>query len=248
MHYKELKKAWSDTHRHRRAVRDRRSRCRGQKPVAHLQERPALGARGLAFDRRLWRPRLRWSTRDDRLTYAEAHAKVNAIAAWMFARWREARRPRRHRHAQLSRLAADLLGLRLHRRGDAVGMNAWWVAEEIEVCGEGRRARRSSSPTPNGWTRILEKPGVAGEALLVAVRTDAPRTSVIPLRGRGGAAAARCRWSASIPTPTPASSPPPARPAFRRSAQLTHRGCVANLMNMGFSSGPGPGPVLAIRN
>ena len=53
---------------------------------------------------------------DERLTYGQAHAQVAAVANWLMAQVRQARRPGRHRHAQLSGMDADLLGLRLHRR------------------------------------------------------------------------------------------------------------------------------------
>ena len=159
---------------------------------------------------------------------------MNAIANWLFGRGREARRPGRHRHAQLSRMAADLLGLRLHRRrrgrherlvgGRRDGLRAEGLRAEGDLLR--RRAPRADPASARRWRPA---PSWSRRA---STRSPA---GVIAWRRGDRATAARCRTSRSIPTPTPASSTPPARPAFPKGAQLTHRGCIANLFNMMFS-------------
>jgi long-chain acyl-CoA synthetase len=114
-----------------------------------------------------------------------------------------------------------------------VGMNAWWVADEVEY------ALKDSAPKvtfcdAERLERILERPDTAARTHLVAVRVDNPPPGVTPwaevLRHGGELPqvqvdpdADACIFYTSGTT------------GFPKGAQLTHRGCVSNLFNMMFS-------------
>jgi long-chain acyl-CoA synthetase len=112
-------------------------------------------------------------------------------------------------------------------------MNAWWVADEVEY------ALNDSEPKivfcdHERLDRILERPATAARCALVATRTETLPPGVIP-------------WSAVVShegaLPDVAIDPDADACIFYTSgttgrpkgAQLTHRGCINNLMNMMFS-------------
>ena len=157
---------------------------------------------------------------------------MNAIAAWL---WSQGVRPgdrvaiamRNYPEWMLLYWACVCIGVA------AVGMNAWWVTEELEY------ALKDSAPKvvfcdEERLARILERPAMAEGARLVVTRMDAPPAGVLPFSqvlAHGGDMpevqvdpdADACIFYTSGTT------------GFPKGAQLTHRGCVANLMNMGFS-------------
>src|SRR5215813_8286140 len=114
-----------------------------------------------------------------------------------------------------------------------VGMNAWWVTEELEY------AVRDSAPKvifadQERLTRMLERPGLADGVKLVAVRTPTVPSGVADYAeviNRNGTLpdvaidpdADACIFYTSGTT------------GFPKGAQLTHRGCLANLMNLMFA-------------
>jgi long-chain acyl-CoA synthetase len=115
----------------------------------------------------------------------------------------------------------------------AVGMNAWWTASEMAFGLADARPKILFADAER-IARIAEQPGMLGEALLVAVRTDATPAGAAPwaeVIAQGGALpqvqvdpdADVCIFYTSGTT------------GFPKGAQLTHRGCVANLFNMVFS-------------
>jgi long-chain acyl-CoA synthetase len=169
---------------------------------------------------------------DERITYGEAHRRVGAIASWMLANGvqpgdRIAIAMRNYPEWMLIYWAAVSVGV------GVVGMNAWWVADEVEY------ALNDSEPKivfcdHERLDRILERPATAARCTLVATRTETLPPGVIP-------------WSAVMShegvLPEVAIDPDADACIFYTSgttgrpkgAQLTHRGCINNLMNMMFS-------------
>jgi len=169
---------------------------------------------------------------DERITYAEAHRRVAAIAGWLFERGvrpgdRVAIAMRNYPEWLLIYWACCAIGVA------AVGMNAWWVADKVEY------ALGDSEPKvvfcdAERLERVLERPGTAARFKLVAVRTDHRPRGVIPYAeviAHGDALpdvdvdpdADACIFYTSGTTGRP------------KGAQLTHRGCINNLMNLMFA-------------
>jgi long-chain acyl-CoA synthetase len=169
---------------------------------------------------------------DERLTYAEAHDRVNAIAAWLAGHGvvpgdRVAIAMRNYPEWMLIYWACVSSGIAV------VGMNAWWVAEEIEY------ALKDSTPKvvfadAERVKRLEEQPGITEGMVLVAVRAP-------------GAPARYASYAqvAATPGAMPAVDIDPDADAcifytsgttgFPKGAQLTHRGCVSNLFSIMFS-------------
>ncbi|MBA4013691.1 MAG: AMP-dependent synthetase [Phenylobacterium sp.] len=229
MHYRELKQAWSELTAPGAPFEVDEIPVRGNMIRMYKNAPPSV--------RELWLSTAAYGDRDylvyenDRLTYAQAHAQVNAIAAWLFAQGvqpgdRVAIAMRNYPEWMLVYWACLSVGVA------AVGVNAWWVTDELEY------ALKDSAPKvvfadAERLARIQERPAMAEGIKLVAVRTDAP-AGVIPYADviAGGGAmpqvsvdpdADACIFYTSGTT------------GFPKGAQLTHRGCIANLMNMGFS-------------
>lgn len=166
---------------------------------------------------------------DERMTYAEAHAQVNAVAAWMAEQGvqpgdRVAIAMRNYPEWMLIYWACVASGV------TAVGMNAWWTTEEMAF------ALKDSEPKilfldAERLARFREKPELAGSVKLVGVRLEKTEPDITP-------------WSEVIAHggEMPAVTVDPESDAcifytsgttgFPKGAQLTHRGCVANLFNM----------------
>ncbi len=169
---------------------------------------------------------------DERITYAEAHRRTASIANWLLAEGvkpgeRIAIAMRNYPEWLLLYWAAVSVGIAV------VGMNAWWVADEVEY------ALNDSEPKvifcdPERLERIQERPATAARSKLVVTRMDHPPAGVIPYSqvvAKGGAMpevevdpdADACIFYTSGTTGNP------------KGAQLTHRGCINNLMNLGFA-------------
>jgi long-chain acyl-CoA synthetase len=169
---------------------------------------------------------------DERITYGEAHKRVAAIANWLLAEGvgpgdRIAIAMRNYPEWLLIYWAAVSIGVA------AVGMNAWWVADEVEY------ALNDSEPKvifcdAERLERILERPATAARSKLVVTRMDHPSagvTAYADVVATGGEMpdvavdpdADACIFYTSGTTGKP------------KGAQLTHRGCINNLMNMGFT-------------
>ena len=169
--------------------------------------------------------------RDERWSYARAHEEVAHIAAWLSRQGvgpgdRVGIAMRNYPEWMLAYWATLCVG------ASAVGMNAWWVSAEL------RFALEDSTPKvlicdAERLERVLPERQAFPNTLLVGVRCDALPADVTP-------------WETLIAEPggLPQVEPDPDDDACifytsgttgrPKGARLTHRGCVANLMSMGF--------------
>ena len=230
MHYAELKKAWSELIAPGAPFEIQTVEVGGIPLRAFKNALPNVRA--------LWLSTAAYGERDylvyqdERLTYAQAHVQVNAIAAWL---WTQGVRPgdrvaiamRNYPEWLLIYWACVSIGVAV------VGMNAWWTAEEMEY------ALKDSAPKVvfcdgERLARIMERPDMAAATMLVATRAADLPAGVLPwsdVLKDGGTMpevavdpdADACIFYTSGTT------------GFPKGAQLTHRGCIANLFNMMFS-------------
>ncbi len=230
MHYAELDKAWAELTGPGAPFEITTVEVGGAPIRNYLAAPPSV--------RELWLSTLAFADRDylvyedERTTYGEAHARVASIANWLMDQGvrpgdRIAVAMRNYPEWMLIYWAGVSIGVAV------VGMNAWWTAAEMAY------GFKDSEPKvvfadAERIARIGEQPGMLGDAVLVAVRTEtAPADSVsfAEVLARGGALpevavdpeADACIFYTSGTT------------GFPKGAQLTHRGCVSNLMNMMFS-------------
>ena len=230
MHYKELKQAWAELTAPGAPFEVETITVRGIDIRSFKTAPPNVRA--------LWLSTAAYGDRDylvyegERLTYAQAHAQTAAIASWLFDQGvkpgdRVAIAMRNYPEWLLVYWACVSVGVAV------VGMNAWWVPEEMEY-GLKDSAPKVLFADAERLGRIAERPSMADGIKVVAVRTPEPAAGVIPwsqVIAHGGAMpevdvdpdADACIFYTSGTT------------GFPKGAQLTHRGCVANLMNMMFS-------------
>ncbi len=165
------------------------------------------------------------------LSYAQAHAQANALAAWLFGQGvqpgdRVAIAMRNYPEWMVAYWACTACGIA------AVGMNAWWTGEEMDfalkdsvpkvLIADAERLASYRELAGHDLklvgVRLADYPAdVAPWAEIVASGGDMPTVSVDP-------EADACIFYTSGTT------------GFPKGAQLTHRGCVANLMNMLYST------------
>lgn len=165
------------------------------------------------------------------LSYAQAHAQVNAFASWLAEQGvkpgdRVAIAMRNYPEWMLAYWACCACGIA------AVGMNAWWTAEEMDY------ALSDSAP------KVL----VADAERLARYRELAPRDIKLVGVRLADCPADVTSWAdiAAAGGEMPAIAVDPDSDAcifytsgttgFPKGAQLTQRGCVANLMNMLYST------------
>jgi long-chain acyl-CoA synthetase len=230
MHYAEL-----------RAVREELTGPGGQFEIVEVE---ALGHKLRGFKnappsiREFWLSTAAWGDRPyiayegEVLSYAQAHAHAASIAAWL---WERGVRPgdrvaiamRNYPEWMVIYWACVSIGV------SAAGLNAWWTAEEME------QALKDAQPKvlfadKERLARFREC-GAPGAMAVVGVRLDAYPADVIPYAdviAHGGAMpdvavdpdSDACIFYTSGTT------------GFPKGAQLTHRGCIANLMNMLYST------------
>ena len=166
---------------------------------------------------------------DEKLTYEETHELTSAVANWLFAQGvktgdRIAISMRNYPEWMIIYWACCSVGITV------VGMNAWWTAEEMDY------ALKDSEPAvlfldSERLERVRQKPEMLNGAKLVGIRLEDYPDDVTP-------------WSEVIAAggDLPDVSVDPDSDAcifytsgttgFPKGAQLTHRGCVSNLMNM----------------
>ncbi len=174
---------------------------------------------------------------DERITYAEAHRRVASIANWLQAQGvepgdRVAIAMRNYPEWLLSYWATVSIGAAV------VGVNAWWVGPELEY-GLNDSAPKVLIADQERLDRALEHIDALPPMKIVGVRT-APNLAneVIP-------------WSELVDfggeLPDVSIDPDDDACIFYTSgttghpkgAQLTHRGCTNNIMNLAFAAGLG---------
>ncbi|MFO1013330.1 MAG: class I adenylate-forming enzyme family protein [Caulobacteraceae bacterium] len=229
MHYKELKAAWAELTAPGAPFEIETIKVRGNEIRSYKNAPPTVRA--------IWLSTAAYGEReyivyqDERMTYAQAHRDVAAIAAWLTAQGvkrgdRVAIAMRNYPEWMLIYWACVCLGVA------AVGMNAWWVTDEMEY------ALKDSAPKvlfadAERIARVVERPSILGSAKLVAVRAPAAAGSIAyeDVIAGGGAMPDvevdpdddACIFYTSGTT------------GFPKGAQLTHRGCAGNLFNIMFS-------------
>ena len=230
MHYAELLKA--------------RNELTGPGGAFEIVEADVLGNRLRTYKnapptvREVWQSTLQFAERpylvynDERLSYGQAHDIVNSAANWLLAQGvkpgdRVAIAMRNFPEWMLIYWACLSVGITV------VGMNAWWTAEEMAY-GLSDSAPKVLFLDAERLARVQERPDMVGGMQLVGVRIpDMPAGMVdwSTVASHGGAMpdmtvdpdSDACIFYTSGTT------------GFPKGAQLTHRGCVANLFNMLFA-------------
>jgi long-chain acyl-CoA synthetase len=229
MHYAELNKAWAELTAPGMPFEIAVQQVRGA-PIRTFKNAPPNV-------RALWLSTAQFAERDylvygdERITYGQAHQQVASIANWLQSRGvkhgdRVAIAMRNYPEWMLIYWACSCVGVA------AVGMNAWWTAPEMAY-GMKDAAPKVLFADAERIARLAEQSEMLGESLLVAVRADTPKGAVAwsDVVGRGGALPDAaidpdddlCIFYTSGTT------------GFPKGAQLTHRSCVSNLMNMMFA-------------
>ena len=231
MHYAELQKA--------------REELTGIGGPFEIVESEVLGNRARIYKnaplnvREVWLSTIQFAERpyliygDERLTYADAHERVNAVASWLAAQGvkpgdRVAIAMRNYPEWMLIYWACVSSGITV------VGINAWWTTEEMAY------AFSDSAPEvvfldSERLARLKERPDLAADLKIVGIRIpDAPE-NVTPwseVIAHGGNLpdvevdpdSDACIFYTSGTTGHP------------KGAQLTHRGCVSNLFNLMYAA------------
>ncbi|MDG1205891.1 MAG: class I adenylate-forming enzyme family protein [Pseudomonadales bacterium] len=180
---------------------------------------------------------------DERWTYADAHRDVAAIAAWFGTQGiksgdRVALALRNYPEWLLCYWAAVSQGITV------VGMNAWWIGEEMRFALE--------DSTPKLLICDQERLDRFNE-----IRTDFAELPVVGVRTNDGADVQPFSVMTETAAELPEASFDPDTDACifytsgttgrPKGAQLTHRGCVNNIMNLAFA-GAAFGAATAINN
>ena len=142
MHYAELKTAWAELTAPGAPFETVRLDVRGVSILSYKNAPPSL--------REMWLASAAFADRDyivyedERLTYKQAHEQVNAAAAWLARQGvvpgdRVAIAMRNYPEWLIVFWACVATGVAV------VGMNAWWVAEEVEY------AVKDSAPKVIFW-------------------------------------------------------------------------------------------------
>lgn len=227
MHYAELLKARDELTGAGGAFEVTEAEVLGQRIRTYRHAPPSVREVWLSTTQFADRPYLVYG--EERLTYAQAHAKVNAVAAWLAAQGvkpgdRVAIAMRNYPEWMLIYWACVSTGIA------AVGMNAWWTTEEMVY------ALTDSQPKVlfldvERLERLRLRPDIAATLTLVGVRLPDAAPVVTPwsvVIAHCGAMpevtvdpdADACIFYTSGTTGNP------------KGAQLTHRGCVSNLFNL----------------
>jgi long-chain acyl-CoA synthetase len=166
---------------------------------------------------------------EERLTYAEAHRQVAAIAAWL---WDKGLRPgdriaiamRNYPEWMLLYWASGCIGVA------SVGMNAWWTPEEMAYALNDSRPRVLFADAER-LERFHQCTDLVGEIAVVGVRLGEDHVGVTPYAeviAHGDA----MPDVAVDPDADMSIFYTSGTTGFPKGAQLTHRGCIANLINL----------------
>ena len=230
--YKELKDVWAEMTSDGEMFAIHETEVRGEKLKAYAMAPPSL--------RDLWLLSAGFADRDyivyqdERWTYAEAHKDVASVANWLQTNGvqpgdRVAIAMRNYPEWMLSYWATVSIGAAV------VGMNAWWVTEEM-LYGIEDATPKVIIGDQERLARIADHVGKIGGAKLVGVRlTEDLPCEITPwseLTAQGGDMPDvtvdpdddACIFYTSGTTGHP------------KGAQLTNRGCVNNLMNVAFAA------------
>jgi long-chain acyl-CoA synthetase len=230
MHYKELKTAWAELVAPGAPFEISDIVVRGSPIRTYLNAPPSV--RDLWLSSAQFADREYLVYRDERITYGEAHARVNAIAGWLAAQGvgrgdRVAIAMRNYPEWILIYWACVSMGVA------AVGMNAWWVPEELAYVIEDSRPKVIFCDSER-LERLLEKREITLGALLVATRVDplppdvVAWSDVVANRGALPDITVEPDEDASIFYTSGTTG-------FPKGAQLTHRGCIHNLFSLMFA-------------
>jgi long-chain acyl-CoA synthetase len=230
MHYKELKKAWAALTAPGAPFEIETILVRGVPIRAYKNAPPTV--------RQLWLASAQFANReylvyqDERMTYGEAHKQVASVGAWLAAQGvkrgdRVAIAMRNYPEWLLIYWACVCMGVAV------VGMNAWWVAEEIDY------AIKDSTPKVifcdgERLARLTERPETAAGIPLVVTRIEslpAGVTAWSTVIAHGGA----LPEAAVDPDDDACIFYTSGTTGFPKGAQLTHRGCLANLFSLMFA-------------
>lgn len=189
--------------------------------------------------REIWLSTAQFADRDyivyqqERITYGEAHRIVGSVAGWLFEQGvrpgdRVAIAMRNYPEWMLIYWACTSIGVAV------VGMNAWWTETEMAY-GINDAQPAFVFVDAERLTRIKDNPEIDHPPGLITVRVD-------------GASDETTDWNAIISETRdlPDVDVDPDSDAcifytsgttgFPKGAQLTHRGCVANLLNMQYAA------------
>ncbi|MEM7287937.1 MAG: class I adenylate-forming enzyme family protein [Actinomycetota bacterium] len=170
---------------------------------------------------------------DERLSYTEAHRQVAQVATWLQEQGvqpgdRVAIAMRNYPEWLLAYWACVSTGVA------CVGMNAWWVGPEIVYGIEDADPKVVIADTER-LAAMLEVKDQLGDRTFVGVRIDDLPPGVVPWDEItvGDAALPEVAIDPDADACIFYTSGTTGRP---KGAQLTHRGCVANVMSLAFSS------------
>lgn len=226
--YDQLKKVWTELTGPDGAFEIEEIEVRGNPMRTYKAAPPSLREVWLGSSAFADRPYLVFET--ESLTYAEVHERVNRLSAWMRAQGlvpgdRVAIAMRNYPEWMQCYWATVASGLTV------VGMNAWWVEDEMDY------ALKDAAP------KLL----IADEERLTrfkAIRQQHPHLTCLGVRTETTEGIIPFESVMEIPGNLPEVSIDPDSDACifytsgttgrPKGAQQTHRGCVHNIMNMGF--------------
>lgn len=230
MHYAELDKAWAELTAPGAPFEVTEVEVGGV-PVRMFKNSPPT-VRALWLSTAVFGPRDYLVYGDERITYDQAHAQVASVANWLAARGvrmgdRVAIAMRNYPEWLIIYWACACLGVA------CVGMNAWWTTPEMAF---GLKDAEPKVLFADGErvARLNEQPDMLGDIVLVTTRTENPPAGSIA-------------WADVVATggdlPNAEIHPDTdmcifytsGTTGFPKGAQLTHRSCINNLMNMMFA-------------
>lgn len=165
----------------------------------------------------------------ERMTYAEAHRQVSSVAGWLFEQGvetgdRVAIAMRNYPEWMLLYWACVSVGVTV------VGMNAWWTAPEMAY-GLNDSKPKIIFADDQRLERIIGNSEIETQSTLVGIRMSAARDGVI--RYDDIIATERAMPEVAVdPESDACIFYTSGTTGFPKGAQLTQRGCVANLFNL----------------